>query len=343
MGERYTAREIDAVREQADLVALIGRQVKLVRDGDEFKGLCPFHGERTPSFTVVPEKGFYHCFGCGAHGSAIDWLMEANGRTFLEAMEELTGARAPSDAEIQASQARLKERDRAQLARRNRMQQLARRIWRDGKEALPDGPVGRYLKGRSLTPRPIPLTLRYCPGLQVYRDGKPTPQRLSAMAAAITAASEPHPKALTGLHVTFLALGPNGYAKASQDRRTSDGLVHGLVPSNKVIFGGKRGGAVRFDPPAAELHLGEGLETMLAVREAMQRPGRAFWAAATAENLARIRPPRELVQCVTIWEDDDASGTGAREAKKAAEALAMEGFEVRVRHVPRGSEAERSS
>jgi DNA primase len=70
---------LDELRERTDLAALIGRKVKLEKAGREHKGCCPFHSEKTPSFTVNDEKGFYHCFGCGAHGDAIRWLTDASG------------------------------------------------------------------------------------------------------------------------------------------------------------------------------------------------------------------------------------------------------------------------
>lgn len=73
------------------LADLIGRRVKLVRRGREHTGLCPFHNEKTPSFTVNEEKGFYHCFGCGAHGTAIDFLINTENLPFPEAVERLAG------------------------------------------------------------------------------------------------------------------------------------------------------------------------------------------------------------------------------------------------------------
>ncbi len=72
-----------------DIVELVGRYVQLRRAGANFLGLCPFHGEKSPSFTVSPAKQFYHCFGCGAHGSAIGFLMEHAGLGYVEAIEDL--------------------------------------------------------------------------------------------------------------------------------------------------------------------------------------------------------------------------------------------------------------
>jgi len=85
---RFPPRFLDDIRERVPLGELIGRRIKLARAGRELKGLCPFHTEKTPSFHVVEEKNFYHCFGCGAHGDVFTFLMEADGLPFPEAVEE---------------------------------------------------------------------------------------------------------------------------------------------------------------------------------------------------------------------------------------------------------------
>ena len=77
---------IDDLIARADIVDVVGRRVQLKKAGREFKACCPFHDEKTPSFTVSPAKGFYHCFGCGAHGTAIGFLMEYDHMSFVEAI-----------------------------------------------------------------------------------------------------------------------------------------------------------------------------------------------------------------------------------------------------------------
>ena len=83
---------IDDLIARADIVEVVGRRVPLKKAGREFKACCPFHGEKTPSFTVSPGKGFYHCFGCGAHGTAISFLMEFDHMSFVEAIESLASS-----------------------------------------------------------------------------------------------------------------------------------------------------------------------------------------------------------------------------------------------------------
>lgn len=82
-------RFCDELRAKISIVDVVGSKVKLVRKGREYVACCPFHNEKTPSFTVNEAKGFYHCFGCGAHGDIIRFEMEANGLSFIEAVEKL--------------------------------------------------------------------------------------------------------------------------------------------------------------------------------------------------------------------------------------------------------------
>ncbi len=91
---------IDDLIARADIIEVIGKRVQLKKAGREFKANCPFHDEKTPSFTVSPAKGFYHCFGCGAHGTALGFLMEYDHMSFVEAVENLAssmGIEVPRD------------------------------------------------------------------------------------------------------------------------------------------------------------------------------------------------------------------------------------------------------
>ncbi|MBG6117105.1 MULTISPECIES: DNA primase [unclassified Sphingobium] len=83
---------LDELRARTSLSTLIGRTVKVQKAGREYKACCPFHNEKTPSFTINDEKGFYHCFGCGAHGDAIRWMTDQRGLPFMEAVKELAQA-----------------------------------------------------------------------------------------------------------------------------------------------------------------------------------------------------------------------------------------------------------
>src|ERR1700688_4025795 len=80
---------IQTLLSRVDIVAVVDRYVPLKKAGTNFVACCPFHSEKTPSFTVSPTKQFYHCFGCGAHGTAISFLMEFSGLGFVEAVKDL--------------------------------------------------------------------------------------------------------------------------------------------------------------------------------------------------------------------------------------------------------------
>ena len=106
MSGRIPQHFIDELIARADIVELIGSRVPLKKQGKEFKACCPFHGEKTPSFTVVPDKQFYHCFGCGAHGTALGFLMDHDHLSFVEAIEDLAarvGLEVPREQQQQAA------------------------------------------------------------------------------------------------------------------------------------------------------------------------------------------------------------------------------------------------
>ncbi len=101
MAGRIPQGFIDELIARADIVELIGERVPLKKSGREFKACCPFHDEKTPSFWVSPDKQFFHCFGCGAHGSALGFLIQYDQLSFPEAVEELAqrlGLEVPRDA-----------------------------------------------------------------------------------------------------------------------------------------------------------------------------------------------------------------------------------------------------
>src|SRR6478735_3145300 len=102
---------LDELRARTVLSAVIAPSVKLLRAGRERKACCPFHNEKTPSFTVNDDKGFYHCFGCGAHGDAIRFLTDNRGMQFMDA-DKAPAAKA--GMEVRAPDPKAKERaDRA--------------------------------------------------------------------------------------------------------------------------------------------------------------------------------------------------------------------------------------
>ena len=142
---------LDELRARLPVSEVVGRKVRLVRKGREHSGLCPFHNEKTPSFTVNDEKAFYHCFGCGQHGDVITFVMETEGLSFPEAVERLA-----SQAGLQVPQSSPEERERAKV--RNTLYDVVEQVcaWYEdnlrqtgGREALD------YLRGRGFTEETI--------------------------------------------------------------------------------------------------------------------------------------------------------------------------------------------
>jgi DNA primase len=143
MTER-AAISLEEFKARLPIAEVVGRHVRLSRRGRDLWGCCPFHNEKTASFHVVPDKGFYHCFGCGQHGNAIDFVMAIEGLDFAQALQrlaELCGLPAPRSRSEGASRADQTLYAANQAAARWFAGRLSAR---DGEEAL------RYLTGRGL-------------------------------------------------------------------------------------------------------------------------------------------------------------------------------------------------
>jgi DNA primase len=139
---------LEEFKARLPIAEIVARHVRLVRRGRELTGLCPFHGEKTPSFTVTEVKGFFHCFGCGKHGNAIDFVMEIEGLDFAEAIQrlvDLTGLPAPMSG-----------RGRPRVDRTLVEANEAAARWFQGRLEGTGGEVARrYLHGRGLADNTI--------------------------------------------------------------------------------------------------------------------------------------------------------------------------------------------
>ena len=152
---------LDQLRSRVSLAGVIGRRVKLTRKGKEHMGLCPFHNEKSPSFSVVEDKGFYHCFGCGAHGDVLSFVMQTEGLSFPEAVEKLAGE-AGLEVPKASPRARAEAEERQGLGD---VVELACRFFQ-AELAAPGGQAGRrYLEGRGLKPETLAaFRLGFAPG-----------------------------------------------------------------------------------------------------------------------------------------------------------------------------------
>ncbi len=142
----FTPQFLDEIRARVALSDVIGRRVRLIRKGREHSALCPFHNEKTPSFTVSDDKGFFHCFGCGAHGDVIGFVMRDEGLAFPEAVEKLAGE---AGLEVPKETPRDRARAEQQLSLYAVMEEAAK-FFESELGADSGAAASVYLKGRGL-------------------------------------------------------------------------------------------------------------------------------------------------------------------------------------------------
>lgn len=147
----FTPDFLDEIRNRLPVSDVVGRKVRLTRKGREHTGLCPFHNEKTPSFTVNDDKGFYHCFGCGAHGDVINFTLETEGLSFPETVERLAGQaglQMPERTEYDAKKAKVKKTlyDLMEAVTHWFESQLMAEIGREGRD---------YIQKRGLTKQTV--------------------------------------------------------------------------------------------------------------------------------------------------------------------------------------------
>ena len=142
---------LDELRARTQLSTLVARTVKITKAGREYRGCCPFHNEKTPSFYVNDEKGFYHCFGCSAHGDAIRWMTDHRGLPFMEAVKELADA---AGLEVPAQDPR--EREKTERANSLYDVMTAAAEWYVAQLEGHEGAAARaYLQQRGLTQKTV--------------------------------------------------------------------------------------------------------------------------------------------------------------------------------------------
>src|SRR5438270_4498432 len=141
--------DFDLVKERVDIVQLVGERVPLKRAGKIYRGLCPFHSEKTPSFTVDPERRTYHCFGCGEHGDAFTWLEKMDG---LEPVEALKVLAERAGVELTRRAPEEQEREKRLLAAND----TAHFYFRQALRGTPAGKeVARYIADRGIHPETV--------------------------------------------------------------------------------------------------------------------------------------------------------------------------------------------
>jgi CHC2 zinc finger/Toprim domain len=314
-----TSIDFATLKEAVALSTIVSETVQLKRDGRHWKAVCPFHAERTPSFYVYSDTQKFHCFGCGAHGDAFDWLVKQRGMSIQEAGEYLGGDQSTADKFISGDASEKLPKNYCAPLQAQRLPDpdtlrklaQARHAW---EKALPphNTPVERYLETRGVR----------LPDADVLRWHPCCPRGTGTMPAMVARMSDPVTNEFRGLHRTFIR--PDGSAKAD-------------IPKGeqKMMLGGS--GIIQL----ADLHdigvglgLSEGIETALSVMQVL-RWG-PVWAAGSAGNITSF--PFLPATTLNVFADADANGTGLKAAHDCRTRWAESGGEVFIHEPPAGKD-----
>lgn len=289
-------RRIAAVK-ALDVSAIVGARLTLAKKGHEFEAICPFHDERTPSFTVNDSKGFWHCFGCGAHGDAIRFIADHDGLGFMDALAEAERIGGIADhgrsAATQPPRTAMVQREsrKAPVDHGFIASELAGvRVWNDARPA-PGTLVETYLRSRALDPHASGIlgVVRFhprCPtGLwkrwEHPEDARGHAPAMLAPICTLHGDTGARRWVQQGVHITYLAADGKGKARFAPFRRNG----RDRTPPSRKIWGDLAGGCVPIPPrlwgdwqdaewlgaakQALPLKIAEGLESTLSF---MQRP-----------------------------------------------------------------------
>jgi DNA primase len=341
----FTKDSIERVREAADMVEIVGAKTDLRRVGSRWQGLCPFHEERTPSFGIDPERKLYHCFGCGASGDVLGFVMETEALDFPDAVERLAdryGLELEREEENPEAEQRRRRRERLLGLLERTARFYAAFLW-DSAEAAP---AREYLAGRGLSE-------------EVLRDFRvgwaPSAWDRVASAAVRDGFSEEELRAAdlarrarggSGLYdrfrarITFPLADSRGRTLGFGARRLDDGegpkylnTAEGeLYHKGRQLFGIDRARAAA--AKAERIVVVEGYTDVLALHQAGVAESVAIMGTAlTAEQLSELAraAPRILLAL-------DADSSGQEAIQRAATAAADRDVELRAVPLPAGAD-----
>lgn len=275
--EQFQPLDLDAIRRDNPLPGVVGAVVKLERAGNEFKACCPFHSDRSPSFTIFSGGLRFHCFGCGASGDVLDFVQRSQGVSLRDAAAMLGCDNLPTVAvaplPVDDGEDRSEE---------------AKAIW-DSALPAPGTLAETYLRSRAIT-IPVPDTIRFAR----LRYGKGGPEHPALVAVVVSVDG-----GIIGIQRTYLAADGNGKL---------------AVTKPKLSLGRVSGGAIRLAPPTASLVVCEGLEDSLTLQQEL---GVAVWCAAGASMLPAMRFPDLVDSVAIGGDADDAGRASARKAAEA--------------------------
>lgn len=299
---RFSPQQLDEIRARVSVSSIVGQRVKLTKSGREFIGLCPFHNEKTPSFTINDEKGFWHCFGCGAHGDVIRWMTEYENIPFVQAVQQLA---SEGQVQLTGEPATAREmlgsrKEAAHVTGHVTSDVVGAWCWKTASPALGDLPE-RWLDSRGIDPS-LPLVRRallrakFHPAMpffpwQTWENPRQIARTWPAMLLPIEIISGPRgcrKRRMIGVHATYLRGDGRGKAVLPVNKRTGIPYparkIWGEVAGGAVWLSGVDGldGPVEANKMRTPLMVGEGFETTLAAM--IDQPGEMRGAAALTLN-----------------------------------------------------------
>lgn len=348
---RIPEETVNQILAATDIVALIGRSVKLRRAGTNFTGLCPFHNEKTPSFNVSPSRGTYHCFGCGAGGSAIRFIMEQDGMSFVEAVKRLADAAGIRvEEEVWDANAEAEAKQRSLLLRANKESaEWFHALLLKHKLAAP---AREYLKSRGINAEMAKRwQMGYAPQSTAFYREWMAQQKLSEQAmvdAGIFTQPGPddsghvsRPYARWRHRLMFPIRNDNGDVIAFSGRILDPEQKGGkyvnspetpVFSKSRVLFGFDK--SKRHIAKAGQAIICEGQIDMIMVFEAGLQNVVAGQGTAFTEQHAKMlkRLCNEVILCY------DSDGAGRKAVVSAFELLSPHGLMVRVASLPPGED-----
>jgi DNA primase len=348
---RIPEETIQQVLAATDIVALIGRSVKLRKAGTNYLGLCPFHNERTPSFNVSPSRGTYHCFGCGAGGSAIRFVMEHDSMSFMEAVKRLADAAGiriveevwDANAEAEAKQRSLLLRANREVAEWFHLLLMKHKLAASARD---------YLKSRGINAEMARRwQMGYAPqSTTFYREWmtqQKLPERVMVEAGIFIQPTEDEngqigrPYARWRHRLMFPIRNDNGDVIAFSGRILEKDQKGGkyvnspetpVFTKSRVLFGFDK--SKRFISKADQAIICEGQIDMIMVFEAGLQNVVAGQGTAFTELHAKMlkRVCNEVVLCY------DSDNAGREATEKAFRILSPQGINVRVAALPQGED-----
>ncbi|KAB7645549.1 CHC2 zinc finger domain-containing protein [Polymorphobacter fuscus] len=293
--------DIDALKASVSLADVVGRRVKLRRVGRELVGLCPFHDERTPSFGVNDDKGMFHCFGCGANGDVVRFVMQSEGLSFLDAARWLGAGEWPAVDPVTRQAAVV-----ADSAERLAKIADAKALWASA-IGTPSTPAEYYLRHRGIVMQ-APWSIRYASTWfwKDYETGECSANRPAMICAVQDVAGQ-----VVGVQRVFIDPHGRGKFPMSNPKRSLGRII---------------GCALRLGPPATDhVIVCEGPEDGLTLSQCL--PAVPVWVAMGTSVMPLLELP-DSVRVVTLAGDNNAPGRAAVDA--AAAAFTGKGLEVRT-------------